>query len=52
MAAYVGGPWAFEVSSHDRAVALTKQDPYHQDTRRQHRLQRWGKALTQRQVLV
>ena len=50
--AYTGGLWVFDVASKARAVQLIEADPYQQAQPRPYRLQVWGKALPQYEVLM
>jgi uncharacterized protein YciI len=50
--AYTGGLWVFDVASKARAVQLIEADPYYQAHARPYRLQVWGKALPQYEVLM
>ena len=49
---FVGGLWVLEVSSRERAVQLVEGDPYFQAEKRPYKLHIWGKALTDRQVVL
>ena len=50
--ANTGGLWIFEVTSRERAEELIALDPYQQAHARHYRLEFWGKALPQFDVVM
>ncbi len=50
--AFVGGLWALEVPSKERAVALIENDPYFVPALRSYRLFTWGKASGDKAVVL
>jgi uncharacterized protein len=49
---FVGGLWVLDVVSRDRAVELVEHDPYFVHGARRYRLQVWGKAIADKEVLL
>ena len=49
---FVGGLWVLEVSSKERAVQLIENDPYFVPSCRSYQLLVWGKAFTEKIVIL
>ncbi len=49
---FCGGLWVMEVQSRQRAVELVEADPYFLHRARRYRLQIWGKAFAEKEVIL